>query len=399
MDKNVMLMILAVGVVAMTVAFAALSTNLRISGTASIPNVNWNIHFDNWREDTASTVTTSNGTQQNTASYPSVAQLQKSLSPNVTLVEGINITLYQPNDYAKYTFDIVNDGTIDAKLDNFTHTMTCESGKNCDFLEYTVECKDSSLNTVTENTVLTKNGGRVNCYLQLKFKDVDNLGANTTNNANKTQASIVNGVYTQEATSASLAANWAWIQNSEQQAQGGNSGGNEPVTPSNPYQTSFGGTYGYDYDGAETSGNGGSTEWVSSLDPNVITYLRSNGSKYEACGVFPNGTACMTSPAYNSNYSSAGNYHSDFEDVSTDTYDITTAAGLEATGLKGYSLAKAEEMLNKGASSCDVSNQQTFSCNLNLIGGEYCYLDSSHVLCYDGMDWAIDDGGCASGHC
>ena len=159
-------------------------------------------------------------------------------------MEGLNITLYQPGDYAKYTFNIVNDGTIDAQLDNFTHTMTCESGKNCDFLEYTVECKDSELNTVTQNTVLPKNGGSVSCYLQLKFKDVDNLGANTNNQASNLQASIVNGVYTQEATSATLAANWSWIQRQESQAQGGgNTGGNEPVTPSNPYETTFDGNY------------------------------------------------------------------------------------------------------------------------------------------------------------
>ena len=391
--KGVLIAVLGVGIVAMTVAFAALSTNLRISGTASVPSTNWNIHFASWEEDTASTVTEGGVTHQNTAEYPTVSQLTQSLAPNVTLVEGLNITLYQPGDYAKYTFNIVNEGTIDASLENFTHTMTCESGKNCDFLEYTVECKDSQLNTVTNNYVLP-HGQSVSCFLQLKFKDVDNLGANTNNQANNLQASIVNGVYTQEATSATLTANWSWIQRQESQAQGGgNSGGNEtPVTPSNSYETTFNGTYGYDFPGAETDGNGGSSEWVSSLNPEELSYLRYTGSSIEACGVLGNGqsgTVCMTSAYYNSSYPSVDNYGADFEDVSTTTNDITTVAGLEATGLKGYSLAKAEEMLSKGASYCNVS---TIDLNCYTSSNDNGYISSGGGVAY----YSYDNGGGAA---
>ena len=439
----------------MTVAFAALSTNLRINGTASVPNVNWNIHFSGWALDTASTVTEGGVTHQNTAVYPSIAQLTQSLAPNVTLVEGLNITLYQPGDYAKYTFNIVNDGTIDAKLDNFTHTMTCESGKNCDFLDYTVECKDSQLNTVTQNTVLPKNGGSVSCYLQLKFKDVDNLGANT-NQASNLQASVVNGVYTQEATSASLAANWAWIQNSEQQAQGGNSGGNEqggnePVMPTNQYSnlltdtdrfwddyeygTQFYGVYGFDYAGAETSGNGGDSDWVSTLDPNVNAYVRHWFSEYytstyeetDVCGVFSGGTVCMQSGlestfeldevnydtvprlerqmtnveqeeqnCYEDDYFGDGisnqcykcpnGYDYDFEDENCrkcpDGYEDSDGMGCIgdylATGYAGY---KQAEMTAKGA-TCDVDENGLY-CNDDYVG---CSISNYSVECYNN-DW------------
>ena len=421
--KNVLVAVLIVGVVAMTVAFAALSTNLRISGTASVPNTNWNIHFANWALDTASTVTVGSNTQQNTAVYPSVNDLQMSLAPNVTLVEGLNITLYQPNDYAKYTFDIVNDGTIDGSLDNFTHTMTCESGKNCDFLEYTVECKDSQLNTVTTGYVLP-HGQSVSCYLQLKFKDVDNTAMNN-NTANNMQASVVNGVYTQEATSATLAASWQWVQKKEQQANSGSgSGNNEPVTPSNPYETTFDGNYTaykytdadlldpiYNYDFSDSTEGYGDNEcpdgyryysgnneydagcyyatetgWSRSLNSESATYLRTTGSLPEVCGEFGSGqagTVCLTSSYYNSSYSSINNYYADFEDVNEDTYDITTAAGLSATGLKGYSLAKATEMLNKGASSCTVNYGETVYCNMTSDG--YCGIDrNGNVDCNGG---------------
>ena len=401
--KNVLLAVLIVGIVAMTVAFAALSTNLRISGTASVPSTNWNIHFANWALDTASTVTVGSNTQQNTAVYPTVAQLQQSLAPNVTLVEGLNITLYQPNDYAKYTFNIVNDGTIDASLDNFTHTMTCESGKNCDFLEYTVECKDSQLNTVTNGYSLP-HGQSVSCFLQLKFKDVDNTAMNN-NTANNIQASVVNGVYTQEATSASLSASWSWIQKKDSQAQGGGSGNNEPVTPSNPYATTFDGNYtAYKWYDVETSSYSnpesyhGSDYWYTTLNPNSKAYLRTTGSLPEVCGVFGSGqagTVCLTSSYYNGSYSSAGNYNSDFEDVTDGGSDITTTAGLEATGLKGYSLAKAEEMLNSGASSCYVNS---YYVRCDMPSGGYCRIDyDGRVNCYggNGDDVDVDSDGSA----
>ena len=100
--KTILIGVLALGIVAMSVAFAALSTTLRISGTASVPSVSWNIHFQNWALDTASTVTEGGITHQNTAEYPTIAQLSQTLSPNITKVENLNVTLYQPGDYAIY---------------------------------------------------------------------------------------------------------------------------------------------------------------------------------------------------------------------------------------------------------------------------------------------------------
>ena len=88
----------------MTVAFAALSTNLRITGTTNVAQMNWNIHFQNWQLDTQNTITVGSNIQRNTAVYPTVAQLTQSLVPNVTKVEGIDVTLNQPHDYAQYKF-------------------------------------------------------------------------------------------------------------------------------------------------------------------------------------------------------------------------------------------------------------------------------------------------------
>jgi len=45
--KNILLAVLVVGIISMTVAYAALSTTLNINGSASVQNIDqsWNIHF------------------------------------------------------------------------------------------------------------------------------------------------------------------------------------------------------------------------------------------------------------------------------------------------------------------------------------------------------------------
>ena len=398
-NKNILLGVLIVGVLSMTVAFATLSTRLNIGGQASVASTNWNVHFDNWADVTENTITNEFGTQQNTAVHPAVSDLTMTDSTNITKVEGLNITLKQPNDYARYTFEIVNEGSIDAELSGFSANMTCTSNNNCSaVVDYEVKCyEDSSLTgtEVTTQSVLGKNGNRAYCYLQVKYKDQSSA------------KSVVNKVaaadklaYTQEAISFSLAPEWTWVQSTV--ATNNNQGGGN-VTPSNPYETTFNGNYtAYKMNDVDTSGYGdaganhGSNGWVTSLDPNSRAYLRTTGSLPEACGVFGSGqagTVCMTSSYYNSSYSSAGNYNSDFEDVSTSTSDITTAAGLQATGLKGYALSKAEEMLSKGASSCYVYSRNVGcdmpsgagTCRIHYDGYVYCYSNGSdNVYVYYG---------------
>ena len=46
--KNILLGVLIAGVVSMTVAFAALATNLKINGTTNIAATRWNVHFQNF---------------------------------------------------------------------------------------------------------------------------------------------------------------------------------------------------------------------------------------------------------------------------------------------------------------------------------------------------------------
>ena len=354
-NKNILLGVLIVGIISMTVAFAALSTRLNIGGQASVASANWNVHFDNFKDVTENTITNEFGTQQNTAVHPAVSDLRMSDSTNVTKVEGLNITLKQPNDYARYTFEIVNDGSIDAQLDSFTPQMTCTSNNNCsDVVDYEVKCyEDSSLTgtEVTNDSLLEKNGGAIYCYLQVQYKD-------KTNN---------NGVYTQEGVSASLSANWTWKQSTESNnnEQGGNQeqGGENP-TPSNPYETDFTGTYNYKiFDG-----------WSNSLDSDYSIFLRQNAitNEEEVCATFESGTACFKkhefdcSPVMNS-----------------------TTGKYECTNTAGYISNKITEFEQKGAVCTITDSGSTYGVKCttrdNIGHGCISYSDG-HYQCFEESD-------------
>ena len=128
------------------------------------------------------------------------------------------------------------------------------------------------------------------------------------------------------------------------------------------------------------------SEWPFYLRQNILT------NNIDVCGLFENGTVCMTSSYHNSDYSSAGSYNNDYEDVAVDGFvSYTTPSELAATGLKGYTLAKATEMLNKGASSCYMyysSNVGCYGangihCEIQPYGTVYC---GSSYSCTDNFD-------------
>ena len=147
----------------------------------------------------------------------------------------------------------------------------------------------------------------------------------------------------------------------------------------------------FSYDGSECVGHGSvEIQDVSDVD----YYIRDDGEIKEVCGVFSGGTVCMTSANYNNDYSTAGNYECNFEDVGGITNNIKTTSELASTGLKGYSLAKTQEMIDKGAFSCRVYNsngtcktsnnsQFIIDCGVNHFGRVYCTDDSGHVCGVD----------------
>ena len=327
--KNILLGVLVVGVVAMTVAFAALATNLRISGTANTAATSWNIHFANWATDTASTVTYGGNTHQNTATYPAVNQLSTSDNSNVTKVEGVNITLGQPGDYAKYNFEIVNDGSIEASLSSFTPTIIGNTGSA---LAYTVNCYESASRSgtpITTNYVLASNGGKVYCNLEVKYKDVTNA-----------QTPGASQVYTQSAINATISAAWTWVQNNT--GSGANTG-----------------TITY-YSTSATSG-------TTTFDSTWNFWVQESGTTKEVCGKF-NGTPVCLTPDSNGRASEFGTKDSN------NNYIVT-----------GYTATKKAEFESLGA-SCSVGSYSMvcigsgIKCYVGSYGDVNCRTsDSSHT--------------------
>ncbi len=127
-DKSNTLLIvgilLIIGVI--TVGYATLQTVLNINGTANIGGATWNIHFENIEETTetnviASTSPTAVGTSTINLSY--------------------SVNLVKPGDMYQFTADIVNSGSIDAKLSGL---VLSNLPTGMDYITYTVTYADGS---------------------------------------------------------------------------------------------------------------------------------------------------------------------------------------------------------------------------------------------------------------
>lgn len=102
-EKVLAVVSLIVSVICLSIAFAAMSTNLIINGDAALENSSWDIHFENLSE-------------------PKIVGTAKELKePSIddTTIKNVSISLKNPGDSVTYEFDIVNAGTTDAKSDGY----------------------------------------------------------------------------------------------------------------------------------------------------------------------------------------------------------------------------------------------------------------------------------------
>ena len=108
--KALVIVVLLIVVAGLTVAFAALSTTLNINGTAYLDAAKWGIRFENLSSPTRVGKATTTGT----------AKIEETKAAEIT---GINVSLMAPGDKVTYTVDLVNKGTINAKIDNIEKTV------------------------------------------------------------------------------------------------------------------------------------------------------------------------------------------------------------------------------------------------------------------------------------
>ena len=108
--KALVVVVLLIVFMGLTIAFAALSTTLNINGTAYLDAAKWGIRFENLSSPTKIGSATTTGT----------AKIEETKAAEIT---GINVSLMAPGDKVTYTVDLVNKGTINAKIDNIEKTV------------------------------------------------------------------------------------------------------------------------------------------------------------------------------------------------------------------------------------------------------------------------------------
>ena len=133
--RNIILIVLAVCLIGITVAYATLSQNLNISGVANVDKTSWNIHFTN--------VLTPKVEGQATGGKA----VLNSGSTVITISEG---TLSAPGDKIIYTFDVINEGDLLAEVETtLTQMESCKAENGSDV---SIFCNKIGLDLVYADT-------------------------------------------------------------------------------------------------------------------------------------------------------------------------------------------------------------------------------------------------------
>ena len=133
--KNVMLLVLTIGLVSMTIAYASFTSQLLIkNNNIIIGNDTWDIHFENGKA---------------VKPYGSAVVLSE---PELTstLISGLSARLNLPGDYVEYNFDIKNGGTLDAVLGSIVYTTPSCSSRITD--EAITVCNNIDYKVINRNT-------------------------------------------------------------------------------------------------------------------------------------------------------------------------------------------------------------------------------------------------------
>ena len=171
-NKLPLIALLIVACVGLTIGYSALSTTLSIKGTASIEGMSWRIEFQNLSEATLT----------GNASIIS----DPVISEDKTEISSYNVNFLDPGDSVSYTFQIANNGTLNAKLSEIIRdTITCEGYGNsvqatkdadnvCANLEYTLKYQEEESH-YSDDYVLTSTTTNVEVNDILNAGDVKNM--------------------------------------------------------------------------------------------------------------------------------------------------------------------------------------------------------------------------------
>lgn len=147
--KSLFLIVLAVSIFGLGIAYALLSTTLTISGTTTVSAATWDIHFSNL---------SASKTGDATYTLPQVSD---------TSLTDYEIILTKPGDSVSFSFDIVNGGTINSSLASLvkgtpscsgvagSSTGTTDAPIVCNNITYSFTYEDGSSITIGDS--LNKN--------------------------------------------------------------------------------------------------------------------------------------------------------------------------------------------------------------------------------------------------
>ncbi len=138
------LIILLLGI---SIGYAALTTTLIINGESTIKKVVWDMHFANVKTENGS-VTIDTQAGEKAAYIP---------NSDVTRVE-YKVALKQPGDFYEFTVDVVNGGTLDAKISS-NPTLVGTEGYN-QYIKYTTVWDDDQTKSPAANDVITAGNSR-----------------------------------------------------------------------------------------------------------------------------------------------------------------------------------------------------------------------------------------------
>ena len=133
--RNIILIVLAVCLIGITVAYATLSQNLNISGVAKVDKTKWSIHFANVKTPKVEGQATGGKAVLNSGSTV------------LTISEG---TLSAPGDKITYIFDVVNEGDLPAEVETtLTQMESCKAENGSDV---SIFCNKIGLDLVYADT-------------------------------------------------------------------------------------------------------------------------------------------------------------------------------------------------------------------------------------------------------
>lgn len=142
----IFLLLLSLGI-----GYSYLTTSLSIDGISNVSSAKWDIHFENVEVDAGSVE----------ADTPEIT--------NDTTVS-FNAVLENPGDKYEFTVDVVNEGTLDALLDDFSIAPRLTDEQK-GYYEYTVSYYDGS--EIAKNDSLNA-GERKKLLIVFKYKDDEN---------------------------------------------------------------------------------------------------------------------------------------------------------------------------------------------------------------------------------